>query len=473
MAVVVRIPMALRGFTGGAEELTSGAGTVGAVLGDVADRFPGLRRHLYAEAGGLREYVNVFVGGDDVRHLDGEATRVEDGDVVTIVPSIAGGAALPELEPEETRRYARHLVLPEVGPDGQRKLKAARVLLVGAGGLGSPLGLYLAAAGVGTLGLVDPDTVDVSNLHRQVLYGEKDLGRSKVGAAADRLRDLNPHITVEIHREPLTSENALAILEPYDVVVDGTDNFPTRYLVNDACVLLGKPNVYGSIFRFEGQVSVFDARNGPCYRCLFREPPPPGLVPTCAEGGVLGALPGVVGSLQALETIKLITGAGEPLVGRLLLFDGLRMRWRELVLRRNPDCPVCGEEPTVTELIDYEAFCGVAAEPVPLEDEITPAELRRRLDRGEELLLLDVREPFEWEIANLESEGAVLIPIRDVPARVEELDPEADIVVYCRSGPRSADVQRYLQKHGFARVSNLVGGIMRWREEVDPGMARY
>ncbi len=393
-----------------------------------------------------------------------------------------------ELGSAETLRYARHLVLPEVGEAGQRRLKAARVLVVGAGGLGSPVSLYLAAAGVGTLGLVDDDVVDASNLQRQVLYGESDLGRPKLEAARDRLRDLNPHIDIVLHPERLTSENALRIIGDYDIVVDGTDNFPTRYLVNDACVLLGKRNVYGSILKFDGQVSVFGG-DGPCYRCLFRQPPPPGLVPSCAEGGVLGVLPGIIGSLQALETVKLITGAGDPLVGRLLLFDGLTLRWRELQLRRNPECPVCGEHPTVTELIDYDVFCGVDADgdthdgagdamaedevsdEVP--DEIGAAELKRRLDEGADLDLIDVREPFEWRIFNLEEHGARLIPLNQLESRLGELDPGREIVFYCRSGARSGNVTRFLRQQGFDRARNLTGGVLAWGDEVDPSTPRY
>ena len=408
---------------------------------------------------------------------------------------------LPELTRAESLRYARHMVLEDVGEAGQRRLKAARVLIVGAGGLGSPASLYLAAAGVGTLGLVDFDDVDASNLQRQVLYGESDLGASKLDAAAARLRDLNPHIEVRTHPVRLTSDNALEIIRDYDIVVDGTDNFPTRYLVNDACVLLGKRNVYGSILKFEGQVSVFGGDDAPCYRCLFRQPPPPGLVPTCAEGGVLGVLPGVIGSLQALETVKLITGVGEPLIGRLLLFDGAKLKWRELKLRKNPECPVCGESPTVTELIDYEEFCGVSAteaaagtepgtdaEPGEAEaeagyangpdgqvvaEEIGAAELKERLDAGADLDLIDVREPYEWKIFNLEEYGAELIPLNQLQGRLGELDKGREIVFYCRSGARSGDVARYLRQHGWDRARNLTGGILAWGDEVDPDTPRY
>ena len=380
-------------------------------------------------------------------------------------------------------RYARHLVLPEVGVEGQERLKAARVLVVGAGGLGSPASLYLAAAGVGTLGLVDFDEVDVTNLQRQILHGTSDVGRPKLDSARDRLSDVNPHVDVVTHAMRLTSENALAVLEAYDVVVDGTDNFPTRYLVNDACVLLGKPNIYGSIFRWEGQVSVFAVEGGPCYRCLFREPPRPGLVPNCAEAGVLGVLPGVVGSLQALETIKLILGKGKSLVGRLLIFDALDLSWREVEVRRNPDCPVCGDDPTQTELIDYEDFCGLrsggataaseeADDPEPIS-EIDPLELVERLAGPEPPYLLDVREPYEWENANLEPQGAVLIPLGDLGERVDELPTDREIVAYCRTGQRSATAVRGLMALGFTGVHNLRGGVVAWADDVDPTLAKY
>lgn len=377
------------------------------------------------------------------------------------------GGLMDGFSPEEIRRYSRHIVMAEVGWEGQRRLRDARVLVIGAGGLGSPIGLYLAAAGVGTIGIVDDDVVDETNLQRQVLYGTEDVGRHKLEAAAERLHGVNPHVEVIPHPVRLTSENALEIFGDYDIVVDGSDNFPTRYLSNDACVLLGKPNVYGSILRFEGQVSVFGAPGGPCYRCLFREPPPPGLVPSCAEGGVLGVLPGIVGSMQALETIKLILGKGEPLIGRLLLFDALASRWRELKLRRNPDCPVCGDHPTITHLIDYEEFCGLkprrgeAAIP-----EIDVAELLARLDRGEDVAILDVREEREWEIVNLSEYGARLIPMAQVAERMDELDRERDLVVHCHSGARSARVVEQLRSAGFSRVYNLRGGIKAWQEAV-------
>ena len=394
----------------------------------------------------------------------------------------------PELEPEEIRRYGRHLTLPEVGMDGQRRLKGSRVLIVGAGGLGSPLGLYLAAAGVGTLGMVDFDAVDESNLQRQVLYGVSDVGRPKLEAAAERLREINPHVELVPHPVRLTSENALEVLEGYDVVVDGSDNFPTRYLVNDACVLLGKPDVYGSIFRFEGQVAVFWGEHGPCYRCLFAEPPPPGLVPSCAEGGVLGILPGVVGALQANEAVKLLLGVGEPAVGRLVTFDALRLRFRELRLKKDPRCPVCSERPTQTELIDYEAFCGtrqpLVAEEAPdgagaeapgeLPFEIRPRELQRWLAEGRAVRLLDVRTPMEHQICRLE--GSVLIPLQELPRRAAELEGAGDgsevTVAYCHHGTRSAQAVGLLRSRGVQAV-NLGGGIDRWSLEVDPSIPRY
>ncbi len=390
----------------------------------------------------------------------------------------------PELEPAELTRYARHLSLPEVGLEGQQRLKSASVLVVGAGGLGSPLALYLAAAGIGTLGLVDFDEVDASNLQRQILHGTQDIGRDKLASARDRLADVNPHVDVISYPVRLTSDNALEILEPYDVVVDGTDNFPTRYLVNDACVLLGKPNVYGSIFRWEGQVSVFGLEDGPCYRCLFREPPPPGLVPNCTEAGVLGVLPGVIGSLQALEVIKLILGIGTSLGGRLLIFDAMDLSWREVALRRNPDCPVCGDAPTQTSLIDYEDFCGLRSEEKDMVQdeglelpvtfgEVGPRQLKERLTGAEPPLLLDVREPFEWDIVSLNEFEEVRLPLGELPQRMGEVPGERDIVVYCRSGARSCMAAGALMDAGFRRVDNLTGGVLAWADEIDPSLPKY
>ena len=384
--------------------------------------------------------------------------------------------ALPELTTDDLSRYSRHLILPEVGMEGQQKLKAARVLCVGTGGLGSPLALYLAAAGIGTLGLVDFDVVDASNLQRQIIHSTKDIGRKKLDSAEEKLLALNPALNVVKHDTMLSSANALDILKDYDIVADGTDNFPTRYLVNDACVLLGKPNVYGSIFRFEGQASVFATKDGPCYRCLYPEPPPPGLVPSCAEGGVLGILPGLVGVIQATEAIKLILGKGESLVGRLLLVDALNMRFRELKLRKNPECPVCGANPTVTKLIDYQQFCGIMPETKEEKTlkngipQLSVKELKRRRDAGEDVFVLDVREPYEYQIANI---GGTLIPQNDVPQRLAEIDRNREIVVQCRSGQRSQRIAEFLAQAGYQKVSNLAGGILAWADEIDPKMQKY
>src|SRR3954462_5273899 len=402
MSVTVSIPTPLRGFTAGQDTIQLSGHTVGEVLDGLLAAHTGLKPHLLQDDGRLRNFVNLYLNETDIRHLSSTATPVQSGDVLTIVPSIAGGS--PALGSEvalshaEVLRYSRHLLLPEVGIAGQRKLKSARVLTVGAGGLGSPLSLYLAAAGVGTIGIVDFDVVDLTNLQRQIVHGTSTLGKPKLESAKARLTDLNPNLKVESHETRLSAANALEIIREYDIVVDGTDNFPTRYLVNDACVLLDKPNVYGSIFRFEGQASVFYAKEGPCYRCLYSEPPPPGLVSSCAEGGVLGVLPGIIGSIQALETIKWIIGAGDSLVGRLLLFDALKLCFRELQLRKDPACPICGPNPSIRELIDYEAFCGIGAEPAYDGPEISAEDLRREmLDKGSSLVLIDVREPHEWD----------------------------------------------------------------------------
>jgi adenylyltransferase/sulfurtransferase len=392
------------------------------------------------------------------------------------MPTITEPTALPELTTDDLSRYSRHLILPEVGMEGQQKLKAARVLCVGTGGLGSPLALYLTAAGIGTLGLVDFDVVDASNLQRQIIHSTKDIGRKKLDSAEEKLKALNPSINIVKHDTMLSRANALEIIKDYDIVADGTDNFPTRYLVNDACVLLGKPNAYGSIFRFEGQASVFATETGPCYRCLYPEPPPPGLVPSCAEGGVLGILPGLVGVIQATEVIKLILGKGEPLIGRLLLVDALNMRFRELKLRKNPECPVCGENPTVTELIDYQHFCGIVPE-TPQEanlkngiPQISVKELKRRIDAGEDVQLIDVREPYEYQIAQI---GGKLIPQNDVANRVAEIDRDREVVVHCRSGARSQRIAEFLKQAGYPRVVNVAGGILAWSDEIDPKVQKY
>ncbi|MEO5619059.1 MAG: molybdopterin-synthase adenylyltransferase MoeB [Candidatus Eisenbacteria bacterium] len=506
VTVKIQLPTPLRIYADQQSAVEVAAATAGEALRALVSRHESLRRHLYDDAGQLRRYVNVYKNDEDIRHLQQDETPLGANDTLTIIPSIAGGAegspvkpaapaspasprpaaakppawatgedGLPPLSQDELLRYSRHLILPEVGLQGQRKLKAASVLMVGAGGLGSPLGLYLAAAGVGRLGIVDFDVVDASNLQRQILHGTSMVGKPKLESARARLHDLNPEVQVEGYETALTSENALDIIRKYDVIVDGTDNFPTRYLVNDACVLLGKPNVYGSIFRFEGQASVFDARVGPCYRCLYPDPPPPGLVPSCAEGGVLGVLPGVIGVIQAIETLKLILGAGESLVGRLVIFDALALRFRELKLRKDPACPLCGEHPTITELVDYEQFCGItqvaAAEEAMQHWEVDAREVKAMQDRGEDFVLVDVREPHEYEIARIP--GASLIPLGSLPARVSELDTGRPVVLHCHHGQRSMRALEFLHTAGFRKLKNLRGGIDEWSRQVDPGVARY
>src|SRR5262249_42388209 len=465
MPITIAIPTPLRQFAGGQTEIQVEANTVGEALKQLTSAHGELRRHLFNDQNSLRNFVNVYVNDEDIRHVNGPETPVKEGDTILIVPSIAGGAAvleppkgeqLPLLSNEEVARYSRHLIMPEVGMTGQRKLKAASVLMIGTGGLGAPLGMYLAAAGVGRLGLVDFDVVDASNLQRQIIHGTKDVGRSKIASARDRIEDINPHVEIETHETRLTSENALRLFANYDVIVDGTDNFPTRYLVNDASVLTGKPNVYGSIFRFEGQASVFWAEKGPCYRCLYPEPPPPGLVPSCAEGGVLGVLPGIIGAIQANEAIKIIIGAPDIMVNRLLLFDAWRLRFRELKLRKNPDCPVCGTNPVIKELIDYEQFCGITQEPEtkPTMEEITPTELKHRLDKGDDSQIIDVREPHEYEIAQIPN--SKLIPLGQVLNHMTEIDPERETVVHCKMGGRSAKAIDALKRAGFqGRLINL------------------
>jgi len=475
----ILIPTPLRQYAGKQDSVHLQGATVGEVLQSLTSQYADLRRHLYTDEGKLRSFVNVYVNDDDIRYLNKEATPLKEGDTVSIVPSIAGGsagvAAPPvSLSKEEILRYSRHLIMPEVGMDGQLKLKNAKVALIGTGGLGAPLGMYLAAAGVGRIGLVDFDVVDFTNLQRQVIHGTKDVGRKKLDSAAETMLDINPYVEIDRHETALTSDNALQILKDYDLVVDGTDNFPTRYLVNDACVLLGKPNVYGSIFRFEGQATVFAYPGGPCYRCLYPEPPPPGLVPSCAEGGVLGILPGIIGLIQATETVKLILGAGEPLVGRLLLYDALAMRFRELKLRRNPECPVCGDHPAIRELIDYQEFCGIpnqAHEPAPVVGDIDPVEVKAKIDRGDSFVLIDVRETHEYQICRIDY--AKLIPLGDLPKRVNELDSADEIVAHCKSGVRSAKAVDFLKQAGFKKVRNMKGGILAWSDKVDPSVPKY
>ncbi len=486
----ILIPTPLRPFADNQARLDVDGRTVGEAMKALVAKYPRLEGHLYDDGGALRNFVNVYVGEDDIRYRERTETPVEPDSEISIVPSVAGGAdgpaggiapgvvaAAPEevgLSNEEIRRYSRHLIMPEVTLAGQQRLKASSVLLVGAGGLGSPLALYLAAAGVGRIGIVDFDVVDESNLQRQILHGQRSVGRPKLESARERLEDVNPYVTIEAHDTRLTSENALELVAGYDIVADGTDNFPTRYLVNDASVLTGRPNVYASIFRFEGQASVFAAPGGPCYRCLYPEPPPPGLVPSCAEGGVLGILPGLLGTIQATEVIKLILEAGEPLIGRLLLVDALGMTFRTLLLQRDPDCPVCGERPTITELIDYEEFCGIGpAEPVPDEgiEEITVGEVATALERGDDVAVLDVREPHVWQICHIE--GADLLPLSELPARMHELDSSRRYYVHCKTGVRSAKAIGLLQEAGFTRLRNVRGGIKAWAEEIDPSMPTY
>lgn len=482
MSVTVLIPTPLRQFAGGRSVAEVEAKTAGEALSELTTEFPELRKHLFTEQDALRNFINVYVGDEDIRYLDGAATDVASGETVTIVPSIAGGssaagtrtAETPGLSTEEYQRYSRHLILPEVGLEGQRKLKNARVLTIGTGGLGSPLGLYLAAAGIGTLGVVDFDVVDRSNLQRQIIHGTKDIGRSKIESAKERLNDINPNVNVEAFETRLTSENALELFKDFDVIVDGTDNFQTRYLVNDAAVLTGKPNVYGSIFRFEGQASVFWAERGACYRCLYPEPPPPGLVPSCAEGGVLGVLPGIVGTIQANEVIKVILGAEGILLNRLLLFDAWTMKFRELKLRKNPNCELCGENAKIKELVDYDLFCGIGGPhvPKPENDEITATELSDWFTNGTEFQLIDVREPYEYEIAQIPT--AQLIPLGQIVNRICEIEKGKTTVVQCKGGVRSAKAIQYLKDAGFeGRLINLKGGIGAWSNDVDSSVPKY
>jgi sulfur-carrier protein adenylyltransferase/sulfurtransferase len=482
MANKILIPTPLRPFTGKQDAVDVEGATIGELLTDLTTRYEGLKPHLYNEQGKLRSFVNVYLNDEDIRYLEKEKTPVKPGDTISIIPSVAGGSdAVMErskLSNDEVQRYSRHLIMPEVGVEGQLKLRAGSVLCIGAGGLGSPAALYLAAAGVGRIGIVDFDVVDFSNLQRQIIHGTPDVGRSKLASAKDRLQALNPLITIDTYETALSSKNALDLFGPYDIILDGTDNFPTRYLVNDACVLLGKPNTYGSIFRFEGQASVFATKDGPCYRCLYPEPPPPGLVPSCAEGGVLGVLPGVIGTIQATEAVKLIMGIGEPLIGRFLIYDALRMKFRELKLKKDPDCPVCGTHPTVTALIDYEQFCGVgpAAEVVMTanesnETEIDVRELKRKMDAKENFFLLDVREPNEYQIGRIP--GSTLIPLGEVPQRYQEIPKDREVVVHCKMGGRSAKAATFLRQQGFTNVKNLKGGILDWSDKIDPSVPKY
>ncbi len=481
MSATILIPTALRNFTAGSDAITVHGSTVEATLASLTEQFPALQKHLYNDKGELRHFVNIYLNDEDVRYLEKGATPVKAGDTLSIVPSIAGGVAVEdevkqeiELDKDEILRYSRHLIMPEVALEGQKRLKAASVLCIGAGGLGSPLIMYLAAAGIGRIGIVDFDVVDFTNLQRQIIHSTANVGRPKLESAKERIAEINPYVQVDTYNTALSSENALELFKDYDIIVDGTDNFPTRYLVNDACVLSGKPNVYGSIFRFEGQATVFDAKRGPCYRCLYPEPPPPGLVPSCAEGGVLGVLPGIIGVIQAIETVKLILGKGDLLLGRLLLFDAMQMRFRELKLRKNPDCPICGENRTINELIDYNEFCGVTPHEevsVGSDFEITPLELKAKLDRGDDFILVDVREPQEFAIGRIPTSR--LIPLNTVPERLHELSTADEIVVHCRSGVRSGKAVELMKQAGYRKVKNLVGGILRWSDDVDPSVPKY
>jgi len=488
--VKVLIPYALRAFTGRSAEVEVEGATAGEAIRALSEAYPELKAHLFADGGELRSFVNLFAGGVNLNTLQGLDTPLAADSELMIVPAIAGGsetsapeqalsnrsaAAEPKigLTNQEIARYSRHLLLPEIGVAGQEKLKAARVLIVGMGGLGAPLALYLAAAGVGTIGIIDYDLVDESNLQRQVIHSTRDVGRPKVASARDRIKGINPHVNVLTHSAALTSKNALEIFKDYDIVADGTDNFQTRYLINDACVFLGKRNVYGSVFQFDGQASVFGEKDGPCYRCLFPTPPPPGLVPSCAEGGVMGILPGVIGNIQAAETIKLIVGGAKTLAGRLLLFDAWRMTFRELQVRKDPDCPVCGANPTIRELIDYEEFCGLKKNPneKPVES-ITALELKKRLDDGHRIQFIDIREPHERAIVKFP--GALVIPLGQLVRRMDELDTSADAVFLCKIGLRSIPGIRALQEAGYSgRLLNLQDGLNAWAREVDTAMPVY
>jgi len=471
MASQLRIPSPLRRFTGGEASISVNGGTIKKVLGELFTAHPDIKNHLVEENGDLRNFVNIFVNNEDIRHSGGLDSEVDDDSDVRIIPSIAGG--VDDLSPPELVRYSRHITLPEVGMEGQKKLKAAKVLVVGAGGLGCPVALYLTAAGVGTIGMVDYDVVDESNLQRQILYGVTQKGQPKLDAARERLQNLNPHIKINLHPVALTSMNALDIVKDYDMVLDGTDNFPTRYLVNDACVLSGKPNVYGSIYRFDGQVSVFNHEDGPCYRCLYPSPPPPGLVPSCAEGGVLGVLPGIIGCLQANEAIKLILGIGNLMKGRFMLFDALEMEFTELNVKKDPNCVVCGENPSVIELIDYQQFCGIpkAEEKKENFDEITVSELKNILDKEDHPVVIDVREPFELDIAQIG--GTIHIPMREMQNHLSEFNADDEIIVHCKSGGRSAKICKFLIENKFKNVKNVKGGILAWSKEIDSTIPQY
>ena len=480
MSTKIIIPSALRQYTENKDTVELSGSSVGEILDQLTSKYPSLKKHLFNETGNLRNFVNIYVNENDIRTQQKVQTPIRDGDTLSIVPSVAGGnvemETLDEIDlgSDEIRRYSRHILMPEVGIEGQKKLKQSSALLVGLGGLGSPLAMYLAAAGIGRLGLVDHDVVDETNLQRQILYSQDQIGQSKLESARDRLKGINPNVQVDLYETFLTSDNAMQICQSYDMIIDGTDNFATRYLVNDVCVLLGKPNIHGSIFRFDGQVSVFDARQGPCYRCLYPEPPPPGMVPSCAEGGVLGILPGIIGMIQATEVIKLALGKGDPLIGRLLIFDAMRMSFRELKLNKDPNCPICGENRTITGLIDYDAFCGInqgITGEFDEEWEISPNDLKQELDGGRKIHILDVRQPQEYAISRLPQSD--LIPLANLEVSLHNLDRNENIVVICRSGIRSMQAVKFLREAGFSQVKNLTGGILAWADQVDPDMVKY
>jgi adenylyltransferase/sulfurtransferase len=481
--VKILIPYALRFATDRNAEVEVAGGTVGEAINALASEYPDIKTHIFADDGAPRDFINLFVDGKNVNVMQGLDTPIADDGELMIVPAIAGGSEDSDsdsdseseykLTNEEISRYSRHLLLPEIGVKGQQKLKAAKVLIVGTGGLGAPLALYLSAAGVGTIGLVDFDVVDESNLQRQIIHSSRDVGRPKVASAKDRIKGINPLINVVMHNTALTSQNAMEIIGDYDIVADGTDNFQTRYLVNDACVFLDKPNVYGSIFQFEGQSSVFGVKEGPCYRCLYPSPPPPGLVPSCAEGGVMGVLPGIIGTIQASEVIKLIVGGAKPLVGRLLHFDAWRMRFRELKLDKDPNCPVCGKNPTIHELIDYERFCGLKkpqdGEPI---ETITAIDLKQRLDDGDKIQFIDIREPHERAIVKFPD--AIIMPLGQLIRRMDELDPAIDSVFLCKIGQRSILGIKALREAGYkGRLLNLQDGLNAWARDVDKSMPVY
>jgi adenylyltransferase/sulfurtransferase len=477
MAVSILIPTPLRRYVGGAKSLAVEALTAEGAMLALAEKSPDLRKQLFDDSGKLRSFVNLYLGDQNVRDLAPTlaAVALKDGDVLTIVPAIAGGAPEVKLSRDEILRYSRHLIMPEVTLAGQKRLKSAKVLCIGAGGLGSPLTLYLAAAGVGRIGVVDFDTVDLTNIQRQILYSTADVGRPKIEAARERLTQLNPEIEIVPHSLHLSSWNVMDLFQEYDIIADGTDNFPTRYLVNDACVLSGKPNVYASIFRFDGQVSVFDAKRGPCYRCMFPEPPPPGLVPSCAEGGVLGVLPGIVGSLQALEVLKLILGVGDSLIGRFVMFDAMAFTFRELAVRKNAKCAVCGTAPTVTAPIDYDAFCQLRGSEPEVDGRgiasLSVEDFHQRRQAGESFRLLDVREPHEFQIVQIP--GSIPFPLSELTARLHELDSATTYTLHCHRGARSLQAYQLLRKAGFGRLLILNGGVDAWAERIDPSLPRY